>query len=424
MKLHLKKLFVLLAIICFLPVTHAQGADNSLGIGLTVIPLNDGTKANLSFNNQLWFGVKQGKSFTRQFQVSSASAIAQRVEFELFDVLYENGSRSIRTDKKSVTSPWVQFSPPEVVIPPRGIAQVSMTYRIPEELKDSSYESFLRVNAFAANLPKQVPTKDGGVRVVLAGSAAIDTPVWLGVGDPKNLISDFEIKKVFGVLIDGEKKLRVQIKNTGKTPLGLDGTVQLTDSAFSDRTFGPFGYRSSEIQPGKEVGIDIVMPEDVTEGKWNIYVVAEQGNIRKTKVFEEDLTFKPLGSEFPIQILLGLLGLVGLLVGVRLIRSKPDSDTNKGMKVNKTELLRKQLETEKLIAELEAKAEAAERKAASLKKSAAKKSATAKKSTKKSTKKKTPAKVATTPAKPLKKTTTRKATPKKSPTKKVVKKRR
>ena len=77
-----------------------------------------------------------------------------------------------------------------------------------------------------------------------------------------------------------------------------------------------------------------------------------------------------------------LLGLVGLLVGVRLIRSKPDSDTNKGMKVKKTELLRKQLETEKLIAEREAKAEAAERKAASLKKSAAKKPATAKKTTK------------------------------------------
>lgn len=424
MKLHMKKMVVLFGLICFLPVSHAEGADKSLGIGLTVIPLNDGTKANLSFNNQLWFGVEQGKSFTRQFQVTSASAIAQKVEFELFDVLYENGSRSIRTDKKSVTSPWVQFSPPQVIIPPRGFAQVSMTYTIPGELKDSSYESFLRVNAFAANLPKQVPTKDGGVRVVLAGSAAIDTPVWLGVGDPKNLISDFEIKKVFGVLTGGEKKLRVQIKNTGKTPLGIDGTVQLTDAVFPDRTFGPFGYRSSEMQPGKEVGIDILMPEDLTEGKWNIYVVAEQGNIRKTKVFEEDITFKPLGSDFPFQILFGFLGFVGLLFGVRLIRSKPNSDTIKVVKVKKAELLLKQLETEKLIAELEAKAEAAERKAASLKKSAAKKPSIVKKTAKKPTKKKVSAKGIATSAKPVKKTTTRKATPKMNSTKKVVKKRR
>jgi hypothetical protein len=212
----------------------------------------------------------------------------------------------------------------------------------------------------------------------------------------------------------------VQIKNTGKTPLGLGGTVQLTDVAFSDRSFGPFGYRSSEIQPGKEIAIDIVMPEDITEGKWSIYVVAEQGNIRKTKVFEEDLTFKPLGSDFPLQLVFLFLGIVGLFIGIKLIKSKPKNQSVKTSRLSKSELIRKQIETAQLIAELEAKAEAAERKVGALKKSVTKKKVPPKKAAKKSA----PSKKVSSPSKPVKKTTTRKATPKKQVAKKVAKKRR
>lgn len=316
----LKVLLLSALVILCVPAQTASSVDTSLGIGLTIIPINDGTNANLSFNNQLWFGIEQGKSFTRQFQVSSASAIPQRLTFELFDVIYENGARNIRTDRASLTSAWVSFSPNNVVIPARGSVQVSMTYAIPAAEEDAAFESFLRVNASAANLP--IPGKSsGGVQVILPGSAAIDTPVWLGIGDPQSLISDFEIKKVFGALINGEKKLRIIIKNSGKTPLGLDGTVQLTDATFTERTFGPFNYRTAEIKPGTEVAVDVVMPEEVTEGSWKLFIVAEQGNIRKSKVFEEDLTFRPLGSTRPIRLLLGLLALVGMFFGWKLLRS-------------------------------------------------------------------------------------------------------
>lgn len=357
MKLLLRTLIAVIVFTVFAQPIIAKAADSSLGIGLTIIPISDGSEANLSFNNQLWFGIEQGQSFTRQFQVSSASNISQRLEFELFDVLYDNGARTIRTDRPSLTSKWVTFSPAQIVIAPRSNAMVKMTYKIPVNLKDSSYESFLRVSASAASLPKQLPNANGGVQVILPGSAAIDTPVWLGVGDPESLISDFEIKKVFGVLIDGEKRLRVVIENTGKTPLGLNGSVQLIDAAFSNRTFGPFGYRSSEVKPDSEAVIDIEMPADVSEGKYNIYVMAEQGNIRKSKVFSEEITFKPLSSSNLVQILLGSLALILLLVGFRLFRiTKPDDKPNLP-RVNKAELLKRQEQNEKLIAELMAKIE-------------------------------------------------------------------
>ena len=311
-------------LVMLMPMQAASAANDSLGIGLTVIPINDGSNANLSFNNQLWFGIEQGKSFTRQFEVSSASTIAQRLEFQLFDVMYDNGSRTIRTDRASLTADWVTFSPNNIIIPPNGNVSVKMTYTIPVDIKDSSFESFLRVSATAANLPK--PSKSGtGVQVVLPGATAIDTPVWLGIGDPQTLVSDFDIKKVLGVLIDGTKKLRLVIKNSGKTPLGLDGTVQLTDATFSERTFGPFSYRTAELRPGKEIAVDIEMPEEVTEGKWKIFVVAEQGNIRKSKVFEEDITFKPLGSNLPIRLLFSILALVGIYFGWRLLK-KPSNN--------------------------------------------------------------------------------------------------
>ena len=154
-----KKLIALLVLIMTgLVMTPAYSAD-SLGIGLTVIPVNDGTNANLSFNNRLWFGIEQGKSFTRQIEVSSSSVIAQKLEMQLFDVLYDNGLRGIRTDRASATSPWVEFSPASVVLPPKGKANVSMTYTIPMNAPDSSYEAFLRVNASAVNLPKSHWTK-------------------------------------------------------------------------------------------------------------------------------------------------------------------------------------------------------------------------------------------------------------------------
>jgi hypothetical protein len=339
-------------------MTPAYSAD-SLGIGLTVIPVNDGTNANLSFNNRLWFGIEQGQSFTRQIEVSSSSAIAQKVEMQLFDVLYDNGARGIRTDRASTTTPWVKFSPASVVLPPKGKANISMTYTIPTDAPDSSYEAFLRVNASAVNLPKSQESKDGGVRVVLAGSAAIDLPVWLGVGDPINLKSDFEISGVFGALIGGEKKLRVIVKNSGKTPLGLDGSVQLTDAAFSDRTFGPFFYRSPEIQPGQESFIDIAMPDEVTEGRWKIFVVAEQGSIRKSKVFEEELTFKPLGTGFPIQFLIVILAIIGLVFGWRLIRSSSSPISKSQSRFRKSQLGDKQIAQE-LIKQLNAQIAAQE----------------------------------------------------------------
>ena len=354
-----KKLIALLVLIMAgLVMTPAYSAD-SLGIGLTVIPVNDGTNANLSFNNRLWFGIEQGQSFTRQIEVSSSSTIAQKVEMQLFDVLYDNGLRGIRTDRASTTTPWVKFSPASVVLPPKGKANISMTYTIPTDVPDSSYEAFLRVNASAVNLPKLQQSKDGGVRVVLAGSAAIDLPVWLGVGDPINLKSDFEISGVFGALIGGEKKLRVIVKNSGKTPLGLDGSVQLTDAAFSDRTFGPFSYRSPEIQPGQESFIDIAMPDEVTEGRWKIFVVAEQGSIRKSKVFEEELTFKPLGTGFPIQFLIVILGIIGLVFGWRLIRSSSSPISKSQSRFRKSQLGDKQIAQE-LIKQLNAQIAAQE----------------------------------------------------------------
>lgn len=304
-------------------------ASESLGIGLTVIPLNDGSDANLTFNNQLWFGIDDGKSLTRRFQVSSASKIDQLISFQLFDVRYEDGLRRINTERPGETTPWVTFSPESAVIKPGGVKEFQMTYSIPADESDGVFESFLRVNATAASLPQTTSNNDG-VRVELIGAAAIDTPVWLGIGDAESLKSDFEISRVFGALIGGEKKLRIEIKNSGKTPLGLRGTVQLTDPSFADRSFGPFGYRSAEVPTGKTAIIDVDMPSEVTEGVWEIYVIAEQGNIRKTRLFTEDLKFEPIGNPFPIEYLLIALGLIGLLLGWYLFR-QPRSEKKKSV---------------------------------------------------------------------------------------------
>ena len=326
-------LFVFLMLIGSLP---AQADETSLGFGLTIIPVDDGSDAKLTLNNKLWFGIEQGGSLTRSFQVSSASEIPQRLNFEVFDVIIDNGVSTIRTDKKSDTAPWVTFTPATLVLPPGQTGEVKMNYQIPVGTPDASYDAFLRVIATAAN-PPEVQENSEGVRVVMAGGAAIDTSLWLGVGDPTNLITDFEIDDLTGVLIDGAPALRITFSNTGKTPIGPKGNVQLQDPAFQERNFGPFIIGTPEIAPGERVYVDIALPAEVTDGFWRSFVVAEQGNIRKSRAFESELTFKvpvapiePSESDdpsapFPWQYILIPLLLLVFFLGWRLIRTSKGS---------------------------------------------------------------------------------------------------
>jgi hypothetical protein len=101
------------------------------------------------------------------------------------------------------------------------------------------------------------------------------------------------------------------------------------------------------------------MPDEVTEGRWKIFVVAEQGSIRKSKVFEEELTFKPLGTGFPIQFLIVILAIIGLVLGWRLIRSSSSPISKSQSRFRKSQLGDKQIAQE-LIKQLNAQIAAQE----------------------------------------------------------------
>lgn len=355
-----KKFATLLVAVAFLinPLFIPSAlAEESLGIGVTVVPDSNPGASAISGNNRLWFGVEQGDSYAREIVVTSATDIDQRVSFVVLDSQIIDGEVSANRDAPGVTSQWVTFEPSVLLLKARSNIRVKMIYSIPNDLADGSFNSYLQVIAEAENFEEVLAAESSSsaVKAIVKGAAAVELPVWLGVGDATELLPDFTLNAIRGVLIDGEKFLRLQVSNTGGTPLGLRGTVELTDRDFAERRFGPFEFRSQEIDVGKTVDVDILVSDEITEGGYRIFVSASQGNITKTMLFEENLTFQPDNPLIWLlfQMLLAVISAIGLVVGIRLIRKSKstaskelpvatrDSTTKDQTKVKKAAVKRK-----------------------------------------------------------------------------------
>jgi hypothetical protein len=192
---------------------------------------------------------------------------------------------------------------------------------------------------------------------------------------------------------------------------------------FEQGTIGPFPFYSATISPDSKAFIDVPLPSTVNPGNWKIFVSASQGNVTETREFEKSLTFTNrfdfLGAA--IRGVVIVFGFVLAFWAYRILRPRGTVDDVLNRVVKRTGRSRNQLskETEDLIAELRAKAEASELKVAKFKKDTGKKSPVTK-----SSKKKTPTKTTKTSSKLTKKTTTKKAAPKKKATKKAATKKR
>ncbi|MCX8529427.1 MAG: hypothetical protein ORN27_05090, partial [Rhodoluna sp.] len=117
--------------------------------------------------------------------------------------------------------------------------------------------------------------------------------------------------------------LLVKVSNTGKTPVGLTGDLQLSNMTFAGLTVGPLKFVSQSIAPGESAEVPVKVDETVTESKWRILIRAQQGSIQETRTIEKDISFKgtnylQLASTSSI-IILSSLAL--LLIALRILRS-------------------------------------------------------------------------------------------------------
>lgn len=324
--------WALVAFTVLIATPVAAVANDDLGLSVTVVSTAN-EEGLTEGNDSLWFGVEPGDEITRVIEIESASELDQAVSVELFDYAFENGARFTDFSEASTVSDWFGFAGEQVLLPAGETIEVELSFTIPREAEQISYEGTARIAATAAQ-PIEDASEGEGFRAVVGGRAAIDIPFWLGIGDALSLMPEFNIQSIQGVLIDDTKYLRVFIENTGAIPLQLKGSAQFADPVFEERVFDPFVFRVPQIGIDASGYADVDIDQSITEGRWDVLVAANQGAVRQTKLFEIDITFNEPGSgpnwgALVIQIIafIGFLALA--IVGYRLIRTPSRIDSPK-----------------------------------------------------------------------------------------------
>jgi len=325
MKLWRLVLAVLLPLAILVPLPASAGTGLGISISFDKAEQTDAESAG-----SIWAGGEQGTSLTRTIRVRSTSDdVAQVLEFIVYDQIIENDEKITDFKNTSKVASWVSFSPDNAIVAPGGETTVVMTINIPATADDESINLTLRVMAGSAGDITQGLEENVGVQAVIGSKIAIDSNFWLGVGDAMELMPNFEILGVDGVLLNETRYIRVFFENTGLVPLALGGRFQLSDPAFQDLVYEPIDFRVRAIDAGDLGFVDVEVPLETADGFYRSFVTAQHSGVRKTEVFEGNLVFDDPGlltvPELLIRIGLFLIGGIGLVFGVRLIRGSRNS---------------------------------------------------------------------------------------------------
>jgi len=311
-----------------LGASNTSASDNALGFSVRVLPdANDRSQGALGRGQDLWFPLEPGESRSREVRVLSAANADQLVQLDVLSLLNIDGKDQVDQLTASPIADWVTFTPREFVLAARDEEIVTMTVTAPIAA-DGAFRAFMRVMSEGPTPPEVAVSE--GIGATVGNAIAIDRKVWVGVGDNAFLTTDFEIADVVGLTIDEQRTLQVEIANIGGTPIAPRGTIELQSLEFTTLQIGPLDFRAREILPGESRFTRVDVPAEVTEGPWKIYVVADQGDIRRTALFEKNLTFPSDPGEVTgrpawqivLIALLVIAGLVLLLWGVRTFRKQ------------------------------------------------------------------------------------------------------
>jgi hypothetical protein len=286
-------------------------AKSNLGLVLDVLPSDDPTISRLTQGQALWFVIPPGESKSRQIRITSSSNVSEQVTLSVGYLNRINGVATIDDSKKSETAPWASFDPPAFTLSPGASKTVNFTYSIPANTDVGIHEAFLfayaKSNGPASKAEYSVPQ-----------AARIASPIFLGVGTTAQIDTDFSIDNVTGVVVDGVRNLKIDFKNTGKTPLNLSGNIQLNSTEFKNRLVGPLNFTSVVIRPGIKGYVLVPSPNELTPGEWKILVTATQISNTKIREFTKVIDFKEPSVLIPNLIRITLVIFFAFIFGVAL----------------------------------------------------------------------------------------------------------
>ena len=297
------------------------------GLGISV-SFEKAEQTDAEVTGSIWVGGDQGSKLTRTILIGSLSDdITQAISFEIYDQILVNDEITTDTTVPSRISDWVTFSPAEPIVRPGGQARITMTIDIPNDAPDGAFDATLRVKAGSVQNLEEVGEDENGVKAVVGTSLAIDSGMWLGVGDALALMPNFEIIGIDGVLLEGTKFVRVFFENTGLVPLRLNGTLQLADASFAELVYDPVDFLVPVIRTNQQGYVDVPVQQQLEDGLYRSFVIAQHAGVRKTEIFEGQIVFDdPNLLTLPDVLIRGALFLAALgalVFGYRMIRSSP-----------------------------------------------------------------------------------------------------
>ncbi len=240
-------------VILFIPQTDVASAED---LGLT-LQINQGnsSKSGLESNTRLWFVVPPGASKSRTVEIRNTTGSSETISLSIGALKRVNGNSQMAPGEISVISKWARFSKNDFILKPGQVSQVDLILDIPITEKINSYSGMLLVKA---STPTSTKVKDN---YSVPGAAQIAAPIFLGVGTENEFVTSFEIKGIEGVRTSEGKALRVEIKNSGKTPVSISGDIQATGITFITGRVGPFPYLTETIAPGETKFADALVGE-------------------------------------------------------------------------------------------------------------------------------------------------------------------
>jgi len=311
-------------LVVFLALTYAatafspsvQAATNDLGISINILPADNHSKNQLANNNKLWFVIAPKESGSRDFLITSASSVRQSIHMEVGSRVSVNGTLQLEPGKLSPVDSWSHFSINDFILAPHESKQVSLTIQVPADSPTDVVQPALLVQA------KSVTNES--IQYKIRNTLQFSQGIFLGVGTTAQFVSRFSIDDVASLndpLLG--HVLVIKLNNSGKTPVAPLGFLKLSNLRFEGQTLGPFNFISDTIAPGKTANITIPVPETVTEDRYRIYVEARQGQIKETRTFEQDISFK--GTNY-LQLaitssIIILISLAVLMFAIRTLRS-------------------------------------------------------------------------------------------------------
>ena len=298
----ISKRIATLFVISFIALTltlPAKAASNTLGISVQVVRSTDVSKSNLANNNNLWFRIEPGKIGTRALSIRSASDIDQRIDLSIAARKTVNGQLKLDPETESPVNKWASFSQQHFILRARDTQSVTLKLAVPQSTQIDTYQPALLIKASAA--------VTDSAQYKVPNALQYTQGMFVGVGTMNQIPTSFTINDVHGETTTTGHQLVLDLQNTGKTPLQLTGSLQLSNATFNGPTLGPYNFYTDSIQPGETGHAYIPVGPEVTEDKWKIYADVSQANIEETKIFVKDITFKNGDNTNSIFISLGII---------------------------------------------------------------------------------------------------------------------